>query len=96
MSLAAAYRSALDPLCKDLARCEQLKRFFYANLDGVGFRALASPVVRTALMRGFAAGKTMYELTNMFFLSPWFPPLTPAGLKELAGRGKETSLSGMD
>jgi geranylgeranyl reductase family protein len=76
-SLAAAYQSALHPLQKDLARCEQVKRFFYANLTGLGFRTLTQPIVRTALMRGFAAGKTMHELSNRFFLSPWFRPLMP-------------------
>jgi geranylgeranyl reductase family protein len=75
--LAEAYRIALRPLLKDLARCEQIKRFFYANLSGAGFRTLTMPIVRTALMRGFAAGKTMHELSNRFLLAPWFRPLMP-------------------
>jgi geranylgeranyl reductase family protein len=93
-SLRAAYNKALNPLYKDLARCEQLKRFFYSNLEGAGFRTLKLPVIKNALMRGFAAGKTMYELTNMFFLSPCFRPLMPAGLHEFVCRPKQATASG--
>ncbi len=80
--LSDAYRIALAPLRKDLRRCEQLKRLFYAHLEGAGFRALSMPIVNGALMRGFAAGKTMHELTNQFLLSAFFRPLMPVAGKE--------------
>ena len=74
-SLRLAYKKELNPVYNDLARCEDLKKFFYSNLDGVGYGALSFPISRKALMRGFAAGKTMYELSNSFFLSSFFEPI---------------------
>jgi geranylgeranyl reductase family protein len=85
-SLRRAYKKQLEPVFNDLARCEYLKRFFYSNLHGIGFGALNFPISKTALMRGFAAGKTMYELTNTFLLSPLFQPSVPLGLREFLGR----------
>jgi geranylgeranyl reductase family protein len=89
-SLHRAYKKQLEPLFNDLARCEVLKRFFYSNLDGMGFAALNFPISKTALMRGFAAGKTMYELTNTCLLSPLFKPLVPLGLREFLERKCQT------
>jgi geranylgeranyl reductase family protein len=89
-SLHRAYKKQLEPLFNDLARCEVLKRFFYSNLDGIGFAALNFPITKTALMRGFAAGKTMYELTNTCLLSPLFKPLVPLGLREFLERKCQT------
>jgi hypothetical protein len=37
-------------------------------------------------MRGFAAGKTMRELTNGFFLSPFFMPKVPQSLGDFLQR----------
>jgi len=85
-SLRLAYKKELDPIYNDLTRCEDLKDFFYANLDGIGYGVLNFPVSKTALMRGFAAGRTMYELTNTFFLSPFFEPAQPPGLREFLSR----------
>ena len=79
-SLRLAYKKELGPIHNDLARCENLKSFFYGNLAGIGYGALRFPVSKIALMRGFAAGKTMYELTNTFFLSPLFRPAQPPAL----------------
>ena len=39
-----------------------------------------------ALMRGFAAGKTMVELTNLALFSGLFRPITPVSLAEMEGR----------
>jgi geranylgeranyl reductase family protein len=85
-SLRLASKKELDPIYKDLARCEGLKEFFYANLDSIGYSVLNFPVSKTALMRGFAAGRTMYDLTNKFFLSPFFRPVQPSGLREFLSR----------
>lgn len=81
-SLRAAYRKTAAPIMRDLRRCERLRRFFYANLEGIGFAALASPVSKAALTRGFAAGMTTREITNTFFLSPFFRAAMPTGLRE--------------
>jgi geranylgeranyl reductase family protein len=88
-SLRLAYKKGLDPIYNDLTRCEDLKRFFYSNLDGIGYGALSFPITKAALMRGFAAGKTMYELTNTFFLSPFFQPAQPIGLRDLPRGARE-------
>ncbi len=85
-SLRLAYKKELDPVINDVARCEDLKRLFYSNLEGIGYGALSFPVSKTALMRGFAAGKTMYELTNTFFLSPFFQPAVPPSLRDFLSR----------
>jgi geranylgeranyl reductase family protein len=69
-SLRRAYNRELGPIFNDLTRCEDLKRFFYSNLNGIGYGGLSFPVIKTALMRGAAAGKTMYELTDTFFCRP--------------------------
>jgi hypothetical protein len=76
-----------------LRAVEDLKRFFYPNLDGIGYGALSFPVSRTAFMRGFAAGKTMYELTNTFFPSPFFQPSQPLALREFLNRSRSQRVS---
>jgi flavin-dependent dehydrogenase len=82
-SVRAAYRELLSPIYSDIARCNDLALlFFYPNITGIGAGALAFPLSRMALMRGFAAGKTMYELTNTFFLSPFFSAARPASLAD--------------
>jgi geranylgeranyl reductase family protein len=88
--LRQAYMRALEPVISDLVRCEQMRDFFYRNLDSVGAAALRLPVSKTALMRGFAAGKTMRELTNGFLFAPFFAPRTPRSLQDfLNGDGAE-------
>jgi geranylgeranyl reductase family protein len=87
-SLRFAYKKELDPIYNDLTRCEDLKQFFYKNLDDIGYGSLSFPISKTALMQGFAAGKTMYELTNTFFLSPFFQPSQPLGLREFLNKNR--------
>jgi geranylgeranyl reductase family protein len=89
-SLRRAYRKQLGALFNDLARYEVLKRFFYSNLNGIGFAALNFPISKAALMHGFAAGKTMYELTNNCLLSPLFKPSVPLSLRESLERTCQT------
>jgi flavin-dependent dehydrogenase len=85
--LRSAYRSGLRPVTNDVARCDDLARnFFYGNLDGIGFGALSFPISKAALMCGFAAGKTMYEITNTFFLSPFYSIAVPPSLQDYLSR----------
>jgi geranylgeranyl reductase family protein len=91
--LPLAYERELRPIFNDLARCECLKRFFYRNLEGIGYGVLRSPISKTALMRGFAAGKTTYEITNTFFLSPFFQPARPLGLREFLSNARDDGIS---
>jgi hypothetical protein len=48
-------------------------------------------LTKVSLMRGFAAGKTMYEITNTFFLSPFFSPTVPIGLRDFLRKDVEWS-----
>ncbi|HEV7601267.1 MAG TPA: geranylgeranyl reductase family protein [Bradyrhizobium sp.] len=84
--LRRAYMRTLEPVIADLARCEQMRDLFYRHLDGVGSTALRLPVGRTALMRGFAAGKTMVELTNRFLFARFFVPKIPKSLRDFLDR----------
>lgn len=87
-SLRRAYLLALEPVISDLVRCEQMRDFFYGNLDSIGSTALKLPISKTTLMQGFAAGKTMHELTNRFLLSPFFSPKSPQSLRDFLNRDK--------
>jgi geranylgeranyl reductase family protein len=84
--LRRAYMRALEPVIADLARCEQMRDFFYRHLDGAGSTALRLPVGKTALMRGFAAGKTMRDLTNRFVFARLFVPKIPKSLRDFLDR----------
>src|SRR5262245_42899756 len=85
--LRSAYRSGLRPVINDVARCDDLARnFFYRNLDGIVFGALSFPISKATLMWGFAAGKTMYEITNTFFLSPFYSVTVPPSLQDYLSR----------
>ena len=85
-SLRGAYLRAIEPIRKDLATCERAKRLFYGRVHTVGYRTLTSAVVRTAMMRGFAAGMTLHEIAHpfpfslLYVASPFFrgvPPVLP-------------------
>lgn len=90
--LRSAYRTGLRPVVNDVARCDDIARnFFYGNLDGIGFGALSFPISKAALMWGFAAGKTMYEITNTFFLSPFYGVAMPASLRDYLARNSAAS-----
>ena len=82
-TLAQAYRRAAAPILKDLERSDWLKDLFYPRLAGIGPALLRSPVAKSALLRGFAAGKTLHEITNRFFLAPFFRPAIPPGLADV-------------
>jgi geranylgeranyl reductase family protein len=82
--LQEAYRRRIAPVMDDLARCEQMARLFYPNL--ARGRALME-LGRPALLRGFAAGRTMVELTNLALFSGFFFPKRPRSLEEFLARG---------
>lgn len=82
--LQEAYRRRIAPVMDDLARCRQMADLFYRDLHaGKTLLALMQPT----LLRGFAAGKTMVELSNLWLFSAFFRPVTPPSLQELLGRG---------
>jgi hypothetical protein len=93
-NLRKAYRDAISPIVADLWRCDDMKTFFYRNMDGVGFGALKFPISKIALMKGFAAGKTMHEITSRFFFSPFFAPSTPPTLKDFLTHAKAEARAG--
>ena len=67
----------------DVRRCRRLAfRAFYPNLARAGPRALDLPVAKPALLNGFAAGKTMREITNTFLWSALYRPARPRSLVE--------------
>jgi len=81
--LQEAYRRQIAPVMDDLTRCRQMADFFYPDVArGKALLGLATP----ALMRGFAAGKTMVELSNLWMFSPFFQPVMPVSLKEMLKR----------
>jgi geranylgeranyl reductase family protein len=93
--LRRTYMRALEPVVTDLGRCEQMRDFFYSHLDGVGSRALRLPVGKTALLRGFAAGKTMHELTNRFLFARFFVPKIPKSLQDFLDREQQPVLQSL-
>jgi geranylgeranyl reductase family protein len=80
--LATAYAEALNPIYRDLSRCEYLKRLIYSNLVRLSSESFSLPFGKNVFMRGFAAGKTIYELTNSCFMYPFFRPIYPTGLRD--------------
>lgn len=81
--LQEAYRRRIAPVMDDLARSRQMADFFYPDVRrGKALLGLGRP----ALLRGFAAGKTMVELSNLWFASAFFRPARPASLVEFLAR----------
>lgn len=77
--LQEAYRRQIAPVMDDLARCRQMADFFYPDVGrGRALLGLGKPT----LLRGFAAGKTMVELTNLALFSAFFRPAKPRSLVE--------------
>lgn len=68
---AAAYRRALRGVRADIADSRRAASWFYPA-KALGVSVLTCPPVRLALMRGFAAGKTLHEITRTAPLAPWY------------------------
>jgi flavin-dependent dehydrogenase len=58
------YNRSLRDIKKDLKRCKFAARVFYPTLRMVGFRGLTMPTTTRLLLRGFAGGKTLYQISN--------------------------------
>jgi geranylgeranyl reductase family protein len=86
--LGQAYLRAIEPVISDLRRCERMRDFFYGHLAGIGATALQMPAGRLALMQGFAAGKTMRQLTNRFPFALFFKPKIPPSLRDFLERSE--------
>jgi len=77
--LQEAYRRRVAPIMDDLARCRQMADVFYPDVNrGKALLGLGKP----ALLRGFAAGKTMVELSNLWFAAAFFRPVRPRSLAD--------------
>lgn len=72
------YDGALVDLRGDLKRSAALAhRFFYPLLNVGAYEALRAPIVHRTIMRGFAAGLTMCEITSGKALRTSIPPAFP-------------------
>lgn len=81
------YNSAVNEIRRDLDRCDNAAfKFFYPNLNGIGYGSLNFPISKVALMKGFAAGKTLSEIMNGFLFMGFQPPVYPESLKNFVGR----------
>lgn len=67
----ALFQSAMTSIHRDVGACRDAAGWFY-NLQFLAFGALTSHPARTALMRGFAAGKTFSEIMNTWPISPFY------------------------
>ena len=73
----------------DVRRCRQLAlRAFYPRLGQLGPRALKFPIATSALLNGFAAARTIRDITNTFLWSGLYKPVSPASLSEFRGRDR--------
>lgn len=81
--LQEAYRRQIAPVMDDLSRCRHMADVFYPDVSrGKALLGLTKP----ALLRGFAAGKTMVELSNLWLFSGFFRAQTPVSLREMLER----------
>jgi flavin-dependent dehydrogenase len=74
------YRRLARVIEADLRRCGDMAGLFYGHLDTLGPALLGFAPGKAALLRGFAAGKTMREITNTALLAPLWRAAKPAVL----------------
>ena len=90
-SFAEALRRRLRPVGNDLARCDLIaRRIFYPHLRLMEAGLMHRRSVHTAFLRGFAAGRTMRQITGRFLLPPPYMPATPPSLRDL-GEGRRAA-----
>ncbi|MFQ5660342.1 MAG: geranylgeranyl reductase family protein [Gammaproteobacteria bacterium] len=65
------FKSLLAPVQTDVASCRRSATWFYGNLQR-GYRLLTSPVIRYALMKGFAMSMPFCRIKKLFYLTPFF------------------------
>ena len=75
------YDRARADVRADIRRCSIIAwRLVYPYMDLIGYRSAKMPRLRSALMNGYAAGKTIREITNNVFTARSAAPLWPAGV----------------
>jgi len=67
-----SYTRRLRPIQQDVANCQWAADKFYAKLDR-GYPRLISPVIRRALMQGYALGLTFTQTKKWWFVLPVTP-----------------------
>lgn len=77
------FRRRMRPILQDLRSCYRSARLFYGR-PTLGYAILTNPVVRHALIRGFAGGLTLRTIKRFWWLSPLFPR---PRVEALAGTG---------
>ena len=82
------FRRRMRPILQDLRSCRRSARLFYGH-PTLGYRILTNPVVRHALIRGFAGGLTLRTIQRFWWLSPLFPR---PRIRSLAGAGAADQL----
>jgi flavin-dependent dehydrogenase len=65
------FQSAMADIHLDVGACRDAAKWFY-GLQSLAFGALVSHPARTALMRGFSAGKTFREIMTTWPVSPFY------------------------
>ena len=76
---AMIYDRAMADVRADIRRCSIIAwRLVYPYMDLVGYRSAKMPILRSALMNGYAAGKTIREITNNVFTARSARPLWSA------------------
>lgn len=65
------FTKELKVIQDDLVAINRWTEWFYSDLHQ-GYQALTLPIVRYALMKGFASGRTFRFIRRFFFLSPFF------------------------
>lgn len=70
--LRATYAQQLKPILHDLQISYRDAARFYHNLER-GYRVLTSPVVRSALLKGYARGLTFSATRRWFLILPFLP-----------------------
>jgi len=65
------FQSAMESIHLDVGACSDAATWFY-DLQFLAFGALVSHPARTALMRGFSAGKTYREIVRTWPVSPFY------------------------
>lgn len=74
----AKYDTMIADIKRDLRMSEFLAlKFFYPRLDSIGFLAFRLPHLQNALMRGFAAGRTLPMIAGDVLRGRIHPPVFP-------------------
>jgi len=84
VSLADAYERRLQPVRADLTRCDRLAfNVFYPRAEFWTEALMRLPLLRSAALRGFAAGKTTRQISNQFPFAAFFAPSRPDSLRQV-------------